>query len=61
MYRTYTITEAEAGKITRARWDGDTYYYDVFESVQELEAEEARLQKIDAEYREAIQNIKLAF
>ena len=61
MYRVYTITEEEAGKITRARWDGDTYYYDVFENVQELEAEEARRKKIDDEYREAMQNIKLSF
>lgn len=61
MYRTYTITEAEAGKITRARWDGDTYYYDVFENEEELKAEEARLKKIDDEYREAMKNITLAF
>ena len=32
MYRTYYLTEAENGKITRLRWDGDTEYYDVFET-----------------------------
>ena len=27
MYRVYQLTEKEQGKITRQRWDGDTYYY----------------------------------
>lgn len=51
MYRVYQLTEEETGKITRLRWDGDTHYWDVFESEQELEAEEARLKKIEEDYR----------
>lgn len=50
MYRTYHLTEAEKGKITRLRFDGDTYYYDVFDSEDECKQEEERLAKIDAEY-----------
>ena len=33
------------------RWDGDTHYYDVFESQEECDKEERRLKKIDEEYR----------
>lgn len=51
MYRTYNLTEAEKDKITVSRWDGDTQYYDVFESQEEYEKEEERLAKIDAEYQ----------
>lgn len=50
MYRTYHLTKAEEGKITRLRFDGDTYYYDVFDSEAEYKQEEERLAKIDAEY-----------
>ena len=32
MYRVYELTEKENNKITQMRWDGDTHYYDVFES-----------------------------
>lgn len=51
MYRVYNLTDKEAGKITRLRWDGDTHYYDVFESQDECDKEEARLKKIDEEYK----------
>lgn len=51
MYRTYELTEEEKNKITRMRWDGDTHYYDVFESQEEYDEEERRLKKIDEEYR----------
>lgn len=53
MYRTYNLTEEESGKITRQRWDGDTYYYDVFDTQEECDAEEKRLAKIDEEYRKS--------
>ena len=42
MYRTYELTDKEIGKITRLRWDGDTYYYDVFESQEECDKEQER-------------------
>ena len=51
MYRTYKLTDEEKDKITRLRWDGDTHYYDVFESQEECDEEERRLKKIDEEYR----------
>lgn len=51
MYRVYKLTDKEKDKITRLRWDGDTYYYDVFESQAECDVEEKRLAKIDEEYR----------
>ena len=50
MYRTYKLTEEEKNKITRMRWDGDTHYYDVFESQEECDEEEKRLAKIDEDY-----------
>ena len=53
MYRTYELTEEEKSKITRMRWDGDTHYYDVFESQEECDEEEKRLANIDEEYRKA--------
>ena len=53
MYRTYELTDKERNKITRLRWDGDTHYYDVFESQEECDEEERRLEKIDEEYRKA--------
>ena len=46
MYRTYELTDKEIGKITRLRWDGDTYYYDVFESQEECDKEQERLDRI---------------
>ena len=52
MYRTYELTEKEIGKITRLRCDGDTYYYDVFESQEECDKEQERLDQIAAEYEE---------
>ena len=56
MYRTYKLTEEERNKITRLRWDGDTHYYDVFESQEECDEEEKRLAKIDEEYRKQKEN-----
>lgn len=53
MYRVYELTDKEIDKITRLRWDGDTHYYDVFESQEECDEEEKRLAKIDEEYRKA--------
>ena len=51
MYRVYELTGREKGKITRLRWDGDTHYYDVFESQEECNEEEKRLAKIEEDYR----------
>lgn len=53
MYRVYELTEKENNKITRIRWDGDTHYYDVFESQEECDKEQKRLDKIEKEYRKA--------
>ena len=53
MYRTYELTEEEKNKITRMRWDGDTHYYDVFESLEECDEEGKTLAKIDEEHRKA--------
>ena len=35
----------------RCRWDGDTYYYDVFESQEECDEDQKRLDNIEVEYR----------
>ena len=51
MYRVYHLTNEEKDKIVRCRWDGDTHYYDVFESQEECDEEQKRLDKIEAEYR----------
>lgn len=51
MYRVYQLTDEEKGKIVRCRCDGDTYYYDVFESQEECDEEQKRLDEIEAEYR----------
>lgn len=51
MYRVYRLTDAETGKITAYRHDGDTGYYDVFDTVEEYEAEQARLRRIEEECR----------
>lgn len=32
MYRVYELTNEEKDKITIMRFDGDTHYYDVFET-----------------------------
>lgn len=55
MYRVYELTEEEQGKIYRRRWDGDTYYWDVYESPEELEEDSERLRRIaeEAEKRKA--------
>lgn len=53
MYRVYELTEKENNKITRIRWDGDTHYYDVFESQEECDKEQKRLDKIEEEYKKA--------
>ena len=50
MYRVYQLTEKEQGKITKLRWDGDTHYYDVFDSKEECDEEEQRLAKIEECY-----------
>lgn len=50
MYRTYKLTEKEDGKITKMRWDGDTHYYNVFETQEECDEEEKRLAKIEEDY-----------
>ena len=44
MYRVYQLTDEEKDKIVRCRWDGDTYYYDVFESQEECDEEQKRLE-----------------
>lgn len=56
MYRVYELTEKEQNKITKLRWDGDTHYYDVFDSQEECEAEEKRLARIDEEYKKQKEN-----
>ena len=43
MYRVYQLTDEEKDKIVRCRWDGDTHYYDVFESQEECDEEQKRL------------------
>lgn len=56
MYRVYELTEKEQDKITRLRWDGDTHYYDVFDSQEECDVEEKRLARIDEEYKRKKEN-----
>ena len=56
MYRIYELTDEEKDKITRLRWDGDTHYYDVFESQEECDKKEKRLVKIEEEYRKQKEN-----
>ena len=56
MYRVYELTEKEQNKITRLRWDGDTHYYDVFDSQEECDAEEKRLTRIEEEYKRQKEN-----
>ena len=56
MYRVYELTEEEQNKIIRLRWDGDTHYYDVFDSQEECDEEEKRLARIDEEYRRQKEN-----
>lgn len=51
MYRVYQLTDKEKDKIVRCRWDGDTHYYDVFESQEECDEEQKRLDEIETEYR----------
>lgn len=51
MYRVWELTEKEKGKLTRCHWDGDTYYYDVYENQEEYNAEGERLRKIEEEYQ----------
>ena len=50
MYRVYHLTDKEKDKIVKIRWDGDTHYYDVFETQEEYAAEQKRLDEINAEY-----------
>lgn len=56
MYRVYKLTDKEKNKITKLRWDGDTHYYDVFDSQEECDEEEKRLAKIDEECRRKKEN-----
>nr|WP_270249067.1 hypothetical protein [Coprococcus catus] len=51
MYRVYQLTDEEKDKIVRCHWDGDTHYYDVFESQEECDEKQKRLDKIEAEYK----------
>lgn len=51
MYRVYQLTDKEKDKIVRLRYGVDTHYYDVFESQEECDAEQKRLDKIEEEYR----------
>ena len=51
MYRVYHLTNKEKDKIVRLRYGVDTHYYDVFESQEECDEEQKRLDKIEAEYR----------
>lgn len=51
MYRVYHLTNEEKGKIVRCRCNGDTHYYDVFESQEECDEEQKRLDEIETEYR----------
>ena len=51
MYRVYQLTDEEKDKTVRCRWDGDTYYYDVFETQEECYEEQRRLNRIDEEYK----------
>lgn len=52
MYRVWKLSEAEKGKIVRQRYDGECHYYDVYESQEECDREQKRLDKIEAEYQE---------
>lgn len=52
MYRIYELTDSENGKIVRLRSDGDVHFYNVFESQEECDAEQKRLDQIDAEYEQ---------
>lgn len=52
MYRVYELTEKEMGKITQLHWDGDTNYYDVFDTQEEYDEEQVRLARIEAECRQ---------
>lgn len=56
MYRTYHLTDKEKSKITRQRWDGDTYYYDVFESQEECDEEQKRLDEIEVDYQKKMKS-----
>lgn len=56
MYRVYELTDKEKNKIIKLRWDGDTHYYDVFDSQEECDKEKERLAKIDEEYRKLKEN-----
>ena len=51
MYRVYELTEEEKDKIIKLRWDGDTHYYDVFDSQEECDKEEERLKEIEDQYK----------
>ena len=51
MYRIYELTDEEKDKIVRYRWDGDSGYYDVFDSQEECDEEQKRLDRIEKEYR----------
>ena len=44
------LTDKEKDKIVKIRWDGDTHYYDVFETQEEYAVEQKRLDEINAEY-----------
>jgi hypothetical protein len=52
MYRTYELKGNE--KYFIFSWSGDTGYYSVFETLEEMEKEKKRLKKIEKEYEEAM-------
>lgn len=50
MYKTYQLSETDKKKHYIMHWDGDTYYYDVYESENEKREMEERCKKIEEEY-----------
>lgn len=59
MYRVWKLGEAEKRKIVRQRYDGECYYYDVYESQEECDREQTRLDRIEREYKENMKNYLL--
>lgn len=49
MYRVWQLSEDEKGKITRQFWDGDSYYYDVYDSQEEADEYKLKYDKLEAE------------
>lgn len=53
MYRVWELSEKEKGKIVRLREGIDCCYYDVFETQEECDKEQKRLDKIEELYKKA--------